>query len=86
MASTFIAITLVLTGLAALIATVSLLRGPEPQTRMVAADALTLVTMPMVVALAIITGRGIFVDIALVYALLSFLGVISVARYFDKGL
>ena len=86
MADIFITITLVLTGLAVAIAALSLLRGPDPQTRIIAADAITLITMPMVVALAITTGRGIFVDIALVYGLLSFLGVISVARYFDKGL
>jgi multicomponent Na+:H+ antiporter subunit F len=30
-------------------------------------------------------GRAIYLDVALVYALLSFLGVIVVARFLEKG-
>jgi len=53
---------------------------------MISADALPLISMPVIVALAVLTGRSIVVDIALVYALISFLGVVSYARYLDKGL
>ena len=72
--------------LAAVLASISLIRGPDPQTRMISADALTLIAMPVVVTLAVITKRSIIIDIALVYALLSFLGVITYARFLDKGL
>ena len=86
MASLLLTIALGITGLAAALASVSLLRGPDPQTRMISADALTLISMPVIVALAVLTGRSIVVDIALVYALISFLGVVTYARYLDKGL
>jgi multicomponent Na+:H+ antiporter subunit F len=33
-----------------------------------------------------VEGRHIYLDVALVYALLSFLGVIAVARYLERGL
>ena len=45
-----------------------------------------LVTMPMMAALALYTGQGIYLDVALVYAVLSFLGVTALARYADRGL
>jgi multicomponent Na+:H+ antiporter subunit F len=34
---------------------------------------------------ALAEGRGIYLDVAIVYALLSFLGVIVVARYIERG-
>jgi multicomponent Na+:H+ antiporter subunit F len=36
--------------------------------------------------LAYFSGRVIYLDIAIVYGLLSFLGIIIVARYLEKGL
>ena len=86
MVNTYIFIILGVIGVGAAIAFIAMLRGPDAPTRMVSLDALTLISMPLVVGLAIITQRGILIDVALVYALLSFLGVVTVARYFDKGL
>ncbi len=77
---------LVLAGAAALLAVWRLLKGPGPFNRAVAMDVLGLVTMPMMAALALYSGRGIYLDVALVYAVLSFLGVTALARYADRGL
>jgi len=68
------------------LATFQLLRGPDAPNRAIALDVLTLITVPMLVAVAIITGRAIYLDVALVYAILAFLGVITLARYYDRGL
>ena len=40
--------------------------------------------VPIVIA-ALVGGRSIYLDVALVYALLSFLGVIVAARYLEGG-
>jgi len=52
----------------------------------VAFDVLTIIAVTAIVQIAYAEGRGIYLDVALVYALLSFLGVIVVARYLERGL
>ncbi len=63
-----------------------LLRGPSAADRMVALDAITNVTAGMLMIIAFISGRFIYVDVTLVFAILSFVGVIVVARYLEGGL
>lgn len=60
--------------------------GPSDADRVVAFDVLTIITISGIVLVAFLEGRGIYLDVALVYALLSFLGVITVARYLERGL
>jgi multicomponent Na+:H+ antiporter subunit F len=63
-----------------------LLAGPTAADRAVALDVLTLIFMPAMVGVAVLADRSIYLDVALVYGLLSFLGVMSLARYIDRGL
>jgi multicomponent Na+:H+ antiporter subunit F len=71
---------------AALMATWQLLRGPDTPTRAASMDVLTAILLPLIVGLAVKSGRAIYIDVSMVYALLAFLGVLSLARYFDRGL
>jgi multicomponent Na+:H+ antiporter subunit F len=75
----------VLAGLAFLLALVRFLKGPTAADRVVAFDVLTIISITGIVLLALIGERAIYLDVALVYALLSFLGVIVVARYIERG-
>ena len=63
-----------------------LIKGPSVVDRAVALDALTIISISIIVLLALIFGRVIFIDVAMVYAMLSFVGVIAVARYIEGGL
>lgn len=74
-----------LTGTGLLLALYRFLKGPTPADRVVAFDTLTLMTVTLIVIIALAEGRGIYLDVAVVYALLSFLGVIAVARYLERG-
>ena len=74
-----------LTGIAILFALYRFLKGPTPADRVVAFDTLTLMTVALIVIIALAEGRGIYLDVAVIYALLSFLGVIAVARYLERG-
>lgn len=74
-----------LAGLGFLLAGARFVLGPRAVDRVVAFDALTIISMAGLVMLALVTGRGIYLDVALVYALLSFLGVIVAARYLEGG-
>ena len=74
-----------LVGVAFLLALYRFFKGPSPADRVVAFDVLTIVSITGIVLVAYAAGRGIYLDVALVYALLSFLGVIVVARYLERG-
>ena len=63
-----------------------LLKGPTAADRMVALDAITNATAGVLLLIALISNRFIYVDVTLVYAILSFVGVIVVARYLEGGL
>lgn len=69
-----------------LLALYRFLKGPSVADRVVAFDVMTIVTTTAIVLVAYVEGRGIYLDVALIYALLSFLGVIVVARYLERGM
>ena len=72
-------------GMAFLLALFRFLKGPSSADRVVAFDVLTIVSISGIVLVSLAEGRGIYLDVALVYGLLSFLGVIVVARYLERG-
>lgn len=80
----YLAATLV--GIAFLLALYRFFKGPSSADRVVAFDVLTIVSVTAIALVALAEGRGIYLDVALIYALLSFLGVIVVARYLERGL
>jgi multicomponent Na+:H+ antiporter subunit F len=63
-----------------------LVLGPTTVDRVIAIDLLTVVAIALIALFAHHAGRFIYLDVALVYGLLSFLGVLAVARYLEKGL
>ncbi|MGD2053306.1 MAG: monovalent cation/H+ antiporter complex subunit F [Gammaproteobacteria bacterium] len=65
---------------------VRLVIGPETVDRVVAIDLLTIITIALIALLAHHAQRYIYLDVALVYGLLSFLGVLAVARFLEKGI
>lgn len=71
---------LILIGAAAGLATLRLWLGPTTPDRVVAADALAVITTPGLAWLAAGLNNAIYLDVALVYAALSFVGVVAIAR------
>ncbi|MEO5343499.1 MAG: monovalent cation/H+ antiporter complex subunit F [Gammaproteobacteria bacterium SHHR-1] len=74
-----------LAGVAFLFALVRFIKGPTAADRVVAFDVMTIVSISFIVFIALLAERVIYLDVALVYALLSFLGVIVFARYLERG-
>ena len=54
--------------------------------RVAAVDMLTVISISVIALYAHVSGRFIYLDVALVYGVLSFLSVLAVARYFERGL
>jgi multicomponent Na+:H+ antiporter subunit F len=86
MAETLLTIAFVIIALSALLALVRFAAGPTSVDRVIAFDVLTIISIGIIVIIAHLMGRVIYLDVAIVYGLLSFLGVVVVARYLEKGL
>lgn len=71
---------------AVLLCMIRALRGPTAPDTLVAVDGVITITTALLVLLGLFLGRRIYVDVALVYAVLAFVGVIAVARYLERGL
>lgn len=69
-----------------MIAGVRFVLGPSAADRTVALDALTIIGISLTAFIALSAGRVIYLDIAMVYGILSFVGVLAVARYLEGGL
>ena len=61
-------------------------RGPTAADRIAALDALDLILSLALALYSLYTGRGIYLDIALVLALLGFVGTVFVGRYIERRL
>jgi len=72
---------LVVLGALILLALIRLLKGPTVPDRVVALDAVNTLVVASMILLAVVHKQAIFVDVAIVYALLSFVGLLFIAKY-----
>ena len=68
------------------LAAIRFVKGPTAGDRSVALDTLTTIMVAALVLLAFIFDRYIYLDVALVYGVLGFIGVIVLARYLEGAL
>jgi len=68
---------------ATLMGFIRLLKGPSAPDRVVAIDGLTTVTTSLMVLLALFMKKSIFLDVALTYAVIGFIGVLALAKFFE---
>lgn len=79
-----VAAALVLLGVA--FAVTRLVIGQTVIDRIAAVDMLTVISISIIALYAHVADRFIYLDVALVYGVLSFLGVMAVSRYLERGL
>jgi multicomponent Na+:H+ antiporter subunit F len=72
--------------LSIILAMIRLIIGPTGPDRAVALDSLTITSVSLIAVIGLISARSIYLDVALVYALVSFLGIVALARYLERGL
>jgi multicomponent Na+:H+ antiporter subunit F len=65
---------------------VRLIFGQTIVDRVAAVDLLTVISISLIALYAHVGGRAIYLDVALVYGVLSFLAVLAIARYLEQGL
>ena len=76
---------LIIVSVAIVFAIVRMIVGPDVTNRVVGLDILTTITIALFVFFAMIFGRYIYIDVALVYGLLAFIGVLVIARFIERG-
>jgi len=79
-------ITIVLLALGMVFAIIRFIKGPTAGDRTVALDTMTTQMVAGLVLLSAVFDRFIYVDVALIYGVLGFIGVIVIARYLEGAL
>jgi multicomponent Na+:H+ antiporter subunit F len=83
-ASAASAIALAMLSVALLLAFARLARGPTLPDRVVALDLISILTAGSAAVYAIAAEQAVFLDVALILALISFLGTVAFARYLER--
>lgn len=84
-ANVAILVVLPLLGFTFVLTLVRLVRGPSVPDRVVALDLLATISIGVVAVYGMATDQPAFVDVAIVLALLSFLGTVAFARYVERS-
>lgn len=84
MLNTATGIALAMLAIAAALAFVRLVRGPTLPDRVVALDLIGVLIVGVIVVAASATGQQALLDVAIVIALISFVGTIAYARYIER--
>jgi multicomponent Na+:H+ antiporter subunit F len=64
---------------------VRLVRGPSLPARVVALDMMAALTVGIIAVYSVATRQPIFLDVAIVLALIGFLGTVAFAHFVEKG-
>ena len=71
--------------LALLLALIRMLIGPTPADRVISADTLSVSATAALTGVAAYYNNAFFLDVALVYAALAFIGVVAISRVIEGG-
>ena len=63
-----------------------MLKGPTAPDRAVSLDTMATITTALLVFLGFIFERYVYLDVALVYAVLTFIGSVAIARFLEQGI
>lgn len=77
-------LTLALLALAAIFSLARVLRGPTVPDRVISLDLIGVLIVGLTVVTAAATGEHAFLDVAMVIALVSFVGTVAYARYVER--
>jgi multicomponent Na+:H+ antiporter subunit F len=76
----------VIIGIGIILCIIRMMKGPTVADRAVALDTATIVTVALLVLLGFVFDRYVYLDVSLVYSIISFVGIIAIARFLEKGI
>ena len=77
---------IIIISIAIVLCIIRMVKGPTAADRAIAVDTATTVVVALLVLLGFVFDRYIYLDVALVYSIVSFIGLIAIARYLEKGI
>ena len=77
---------IIIIGIGIILCIIRMVMGPTAADRAIAMDTATTVTVALLVLLGLVFERYIYLDVALVYSIISFVGLIAIARFLEKGI
>jgi len=77
---------LVLIGTGISLCFLRMLIGPTASDRAVALDTITTTVVALLVLFGFIFERYVYLDVSLVYSVLSFVGLVALARFLERGI
>jgi len=77
---------LIIIGLGIILCIIRMIKGPTAADRAIAVDTVTTIIVALLVLLGFIFQRYVYLDVSLVYSIISFVGLIAIARYLEKGI
>jgi multicomponent Na+:H+ antiporter subunit F len=83
--ATLAAAALALLGASVLLVLFRLGRGPDFANRVVALDLLSILGVGIASAAGVVSGDAVYLDIALILALIAFVSTVAFARYAERG-
>jgi multicomponent Na+:H+ antiporter subunit F len=78
------ALALAMLSVALLLAFVRLARGPSLPDRVIALDLISILAAAIAATYAIAAAQAVFLDVAIVLALISFVGTVAFARFVER--
>ena len=70
--------------LGVIFAFIRLLQGPSLPSRVIALDMMLVLGIGIIVVYAVVTNQPVFIDVASILALVSFLGTVAFAAYVER--
>jgi multicomponent Na+:H+ antiporter subunit F len=84
--STILIVYVAIIGAGIFLSLLRMLLGPTASDRAVAVDTITTTVVSLLVLLGFIFQRYIYLDVSLVYSVLSFVGLVALARFLERGI
>ena len=78
-------ISMVVLFLSIALAFIRLIRGPDAADRIVALDLISILIVAFLAVYSVYSGETSFLDVAIAYALVAFLGTVALARYLMRS-
>ncbi len=86
MSESIMLVFLAVIGLGIVFSLLRMLIGPTASDRAVAVDTITTTIVALLVLLGFVFNRYVYLDVSLVYSLLAFVGLVTLARFLERGI
>ncbi len=86
MSETIFYIFLIIIGAGIILCILRMLKGPTASDRAIAVDTVTTIVVALLVLVGFFFKRYIYLDVSLVYSVISFVGLVAIARFLEEGI